>query len=125
MSDDLNPQKHSAIIKISPLLAEIYEKSLTEQLMRDTAIFGKLKREWTPEEKERIETAKAKREKERKDLLDLLATATGVVKAIIELHSENKYEECEGCDLGSYAESGAQWPCRTIDLIAEELRGKD
>lgn len=122
---DLNPQKHSAIIKISPLLAEIYEKSLTEQLMRDTVMFGKIKREWTPEEKERIEKAKIKREKERQDLLDLLANATGATKAIVELHSVNNYDECDGCDLGSYAESGAEWPCRTINLIAEELRGKD
>ena len=120
MTDKIVPG--DGLEKIQPLLKLVYQEALTEQLKRGT-VFSKFER--TPEQQQKIDEARVKREKERQELLDLLATATGSLKAIVELHSVNKYDECDGCDLGSYAESGAQWPCRTIDLIAEELRGKD
>lgn len=104
---------------IAPLLKEVYEGHLNEQLKR-AAVLGKF--EWTPEQEQRIKEQTAKREKERQELLDILATATGTVKAIVELHSTNKWDECQGCDFGGWEGEEPAWPCRTIELIAEELR---
>lgn len=106
--------------KIAPLLKKVYEDSLTEQLNRDTSFFSRVRGEQTPEELERIAAAKAKRE----DLIDLLNTATGIVKAIVELHSTDAkwMDECNGCDFGGYEGDKPAWPCRTIELIAEELK---
>lgn len=122
MTYDGNKPVPANLSSIAPLLKEVYQEALTEQLKRDTVFFGRICGEWTPEEVARIEAAKVKREKERKDLLDLLATATGTVKAIVELHSVDKYDECTGCDFGGWEGDKPSWPCRTIDLIAEELK---
>ena len=121
MNDKIVPSNLSAV---APLLKEVYQEALTQQLNRESILYGRLKSEWTPEQLERIANAKAERERERKELLDLLATATGTVKAIVELHSvDGKYDECKGCDFGGYEGDMPSWPCRTIELIAEELRG--
>ena len=43
----------------------------------------------------------------------------GVERRVLDLHSRDKHNECEGCDWGAYAEGGADWPCSTVSLIAE------
>ena len=123
MTEPIIPKKHSAMIKLSPILAEVYTTQLAAMLNNDTVLFNKLKDD--ADHDALIKEYREKAEKERKELLETLSKATGTHKAILELHSENNYGECSGCDLGSYAESGAEWPCRTVDLIAEEIRGKD
>lgn len=50
-----------------------------------------------------------------------LATAHPTLHPVIDLHSCDQYGECDGCDSGAYAESNANWPCRTIELILEGL----
>jgi hypothetical protein len=47
-----------------------------------------------------------------------------VVQAVVALHSPDEgqyvprtFAECDGCDAGLYAESGIDWPCRTILVI--------
>ena len=109
---------------LEPLLKKVYSDALNEQLSRGTVFYGRVRGEWTPEQEGRIAIAKAKREKERKDLLDLLATAEGTLKAIVELHSVTKYDECSGCDFGGWEGEEPAWPCRTINLIAESLKGE-
>lgn len=46
------------------------------------------------------------------------------MQAVIELHAPDEgtyaprtYAECAGCDAGIHAESGIDWPCRTVLLI--------
>lgn len=110
--------------KIAPLLKEVYQEALIEQLRNDNKVYASIFAS-DPEREARVAEWKAKHEKERKELLDLLAKATGPVKAIVELHSVDKYDECQGCDFGGYEGDKPGWPCRTIDLIAEELRGQN
>lgn len=120
MTDKIVP---SNLQKIAPLLKAVYQERLTDQLKKESVFYyGRVRGEWTPEELKRIEEGKAKREKERKELLELLATATGTVKAVLDLHSTDKYEECHGCDYGGYEGDRPSWPCRTVELIAESLR---
>lgn len=49
----------------------------------------------------------------------LLAAAGPLGRRILRLHDINDDGECAGCDPGSYAESGAGWPCSTVDAVAE------
>lgn len=61
----------------------------------------------------------------------LLAASDGIVSAVIKLHRPaNPSEEvdlwsavgeCQGCNNGSCTESGADWPCSTINTINEYL----
>lgn len=53
-----------------------------------------------------------------------LAGGDEVTQAVVALHApeEGRYTnpdfaECAGCDAGMYAESGVDWPCRTVLLI--------
>jgi hypothetical protein len=50
-----------------------------------------------------------------------LQKAPAALQPIIAHHSRSGYDECAGCDAGAYAESGADWPCSTIDLILDGL----
>ena len=50
-----------------------------------------------------------------------LANAPEPLQSVIKHHSSNNYSECNGCDVGSYAESGAYWPCSTIELIVDMM----
>lgn len=114
--------------KLEPILKEVYEEQLVEQLRWSAKVYGNFKR--TPEEEARIAERQRERERERKELLDLLATAPDILKPIIELHSPTACEyfqyfpECEGCDYGGYEGDKPSWPCRTIELIAERLRNE-
>lgn len=54
----------------------------------------------------------------------LQAVSDEVVSAVVQLHHPdegqylpNTYAECQGCDFGINAESGIDWPCRTILTI--------
>lgn len=108
---------------LEPILKLVYQEALIEQLKRENVLYGKVFGRWiTPEDEKRIAEAKVKREAERKALLDLLATATGTVKAIVELHSPTTYDDCQGCDFGGWEGDSPAWPCRTIDLIVKELK---
>ena len=50
-----------------------------------------------------------------------LALAHPALHPVIELHSPDEYEECQGCDGGP--DYRGEWPCRTIELILEGLDG--
>jgi len=53
--------------------------------------------------------------------------APGLAAELLELHvptvsiDDDHSLECAGCDPGAYAESGADWPCRTINLLAKQF----
>jgi hypothetical protein len=55
-------------------------------------------------------------------LLDTLRM-DGVLRAVIELHTPHwsAWWHCEGCDLGIHAQDWPDWPCSTVQLIAEQL----
>lgn len=46
-----------------------------------------------------------------------LEAAPDALRPIIELHGKSEYDECEGCDGGP--DHSGDWPCRTIQLIAD------
>ena len=55
------------------------------------------------------------------DHKQLLEGVTGLRRAVLELHGPKSgdnlgYPECQGCDPGDYAASGAEFPCRTYTL---------
>lgn len=53
------------------------------------------------------------------------------LRAVVELHAPVReggvfgYNTCSGCDNGSYAIDSPDWPCSTIQVIAEQLGIKD
>lgn len=54
----------------------------------------------------------------------LQAVGDEVTSAVVKLHAPDEgtyapktYAECDGCDPGIHAESGVDWPCRTILTI--------
>lgn len=54
----------------------------------------------------------------------LLNATDGIVRQVVELHEPTFRSwvwRCGGCDPGDYAASYAEWPCGTIELIAEQL----
>ena len=60
----------------------------------------------------------------RLHLVLLQACVGEVTSAVVKLHRPDEgayapktYAECNGCDAGLYAESGIDWPCRTILVI--------
>lgn len=76
-----------------------------------------------PEELERYRAQRAAVQPRLHAALDQLANLGGpgsTERKVLDLHARNDYNECQGCDSGSYAESDPSWPCRTVDLIAED-----
>ncbi|MFB6392700.1 hypothetical protein [Polymorphospora lycopeni] len=52
----------------------------------------------------------------------LLAATDGVLRSVVELHAPHgRVSECEGCDFDGYDAERPDWPCRTIELIAEQV----
>lgn len=100
---ELSAVKHGAIIQI-PV-----------EVLRDIAGM----REPTAEE-----TAEAERRcTERAETLvafqqALAAVADPLPRKLLDLHCRTEHAECGGCDPGMYAESGADWPCSTVETIA-------
>lgn len=40
-------------------------------------------------------------------------------QAVLALHQPNEYQECEGCDYAGWEGDPPEWPCRTVELLAE------
>lgn len=47
----------------------------------------------------------------------LKATQNRVARAVLEVHAIGEYGDCNGC----MDEMGQEWPCRTVDAVAEAL----
>lgn len=45
--------------------------------------------------------------------------ADALTSALLDLHSRNTDDECEGCDYSGWEGDPPMWPCRTIDLLCE------
>lgn len=79
----------------------------------------------TPEERERWRRRAAEADQERRARLlrhdQLIATATGLQRAVLELHAPvpGAREVCEGCDIDGYEAEPPEWPCRTWALAAD------
>lgn len=54
---------------------------------------------------------------------DILTRLEGIedptARRMLELHSPDRRQECKGCDPGAFAQTGADWPCQTVELIAD------
>lgn len=107
------------------LLKKVYAKQI-ETMLSTPSIFIGIFNEGDPytaslyKEQSRIRKAEAEQRLARKWSI-LLGSNNITVKALCELHTPNDYNECNGCDTGMYAESGIEWPCRTIELLFELL----
>lgn len=56
--------------------------------------------------------------------LALLAATDGALRAVVELHAPQWHTWrwcCEGCDMDGYDVEAPEWPCRTVELAAQEL----
>lgn len=55
--------------------------------------------------------------------LALVAATDGPLRAVVQLHAPHwsHWWQCDGCDLGTHAEDRPDWPCRTVELVAEQL----
>lgn len=106
-------------------MSEIRKIRVTIPISREVAIDHGII-EPTPEEQARAEEAamrwrgwseqqSAVRARMR-DALDALTDP--VVRLVLDLHHEAD-AQCQGCDPGDYAESGAEWPCSTVKAIAK------
>jgi hypothetical protein len=75
----------------------------------------------TPEDRARRAVARAAQERAMRGFRDALAKiADPVARAVLDLHAtSHAREECDGCDLGTYAQDLPDWPCRTVLLIAD------
>jgi hypothetical protein len=71
---------------------------------------------------------RAEREAEQERQLawhpDLLASASGVRRAVAELHAPDEdpayaYPICRGCDAAGYDVEPPEWPCRTYVLVRD------
>lgn len=73
----------------------------------------------TPEQQAEDERRhQVRKKREAKFEADLAAITDPLSRLVLNLHAKKNYDECDGCDPGSYAESAAEWPCATVDLIA-------
>ncbi|HEY9413320.1 MAG TPA: hypothetical protein VIQ30_01050 [Pseudonocardia sp.] len=52
----------------------------------------------------------------------LLNATDGIVRQVVELHRPNELEDCLGCPEGENPDYWVVWPCRTVLLIAEQVR---
>ena len=55
--------------------------------------------------------------------LNQLDALDGLARAVLDLHNFDRKARysttCEGCDFAGYEGDPPDWPCRTVDLIAE------
>lgn len=53
----------------------------------------------------------------------LLDATDGPLRAVVELHAPrwDCWWQCDGCDSEGYDAEPPHWPCRTVELIAEQL----
>lgn len=39
-------------------------------------------------------------------------------RALLDLHGEDEFGECQGCDFAGYEADRPDWPCRTVEAVA-------
>lgn len=81
-------------------------------------------RGWQPtdEERERFAREREARKAETAAWRAKMDTIRSpMARKILELHSPNGREECEGCDVDGYEVEQPQWPCRTVHLVAQHF----
>jgi hypothetical protein len=95
---------------VAPLVA-----AYTEQLRQSALMLKSIYPDPSPEE---IAERKADREAASSRVDAAIDGVTNpALRAVLDLHKRNGMD-CDGCDPGSYAESGAWWPCSTIYTLA-------
>ena len=77
-------------------------------------------REPTAEQRAEAERQRIKQAARLAAFRQQLADVTDpLARKILDLHHRDDRGQCVGCDPGSYAEDCADWPCSTIEAIAE------
>lgn len=50
----------------------------------------------------------------------LAAIEDPLARGVLDLHREDEWHECRGCDVGGHDGGPPDWPCRTVELIAKQ-----
>lgn len=101
-----------------------FKYGYTIPVSRDMAIDFGLVEPTDAEQREREARIAEWRAKKRAALprlqagLDALAALDGIERQILDLHARAG-STCEGCDFSGWEGESPEWPCRTVDLIAE------
>lgn len=110
------------------MIPEVYKHSVAINLSREMALdFGLV--EPTPEEAEkRAQEAREHRAKARAswEVYDaarpaLEALTDPIARKVLDLHAADSIEgpKCQGCDIDGYEAEQPEWPCATVELIAD------
>ena len=105
------------------------KNSIAIHLTRETLLdFGMVQP--TPAEAEQRRRTRESLEQRRSDampriraaLAQLDAITDPTARAVLELHTRDRdsaHAHCDGCDYSGYEGDSPDWPCRTVDLIAQ------
>jgi len=106
-----------------------FKNSIALRISREMALdFGLV--EATEAEKRRrdeemaeIRAKRAEAQPRLRAALDQLDALGGIERAVLDLHNFDRNARysttCDGCDFAGYEGDPPDWPCRTVDLIAE------
>jgi hypothetical protein len=112
------PYKYGGYIPVS---RELLAESSDDRLLR--AMRGELTEQEKAEDRAGRERQAAQRAAKLAEHQRRMETATGLRRAVLELHgpaeSSSPWLECGGCDYAGYEAEPPIWPCRTYRLVAE------
>lgn len=112
---------------INNIIRSVYRDTINRLLVQhDESIWAWYKTQYPDKTDNEIEELIQYRTEERRIEVEVEnALHTELIKLdtlegkIARLHSPDSRRTCNGCDLGEYAASGAEWPCRTWRLLSE------
>lgn len=107
---ELRPQKIGVTVPVSREMAIIY--GLVEPTDAERAAMDAESAKWTAW-KQRQDARQAR------GLASLREVAGPLVRRLLDLHAADDRGECLGCDSSGYEAERPEWPCRTVDAIAE------
>lgn len=124
--EDLAPEPITSVQSLHRALTDDLERALARNVI---AMLAEVPPPLTDEER-------AAREQERRErqerieaesarfLADLTAIPDGLARDVLALHkpSPDEWPSCTGCDYAGYEGEPPEWPCRTVEVIAEGRR---
>jgi hypothetical protein len=105
-----------------------FKNSIALQISREMAVDFGLVEATEAEKRERDaqmaahQARKAEAQPRLRAALSKLDALEGIERAVLDLHTFerlSRYPTCEGCDFAGYEGDPPDWPCRTVELIAE------
>lgn len=105
------------------VVARVTEEMLGRELIADRLLGRKPRREWTEEERAAHEARLAQERAETEAAAVALAGLRDpFARAVLDLHKPTGgpyLVSCEGCDYNGFDGEPADYPCRTVTLVAE------